>query len=400
MSELSLHANLTIEWAVRCNRGKLPVFQTFPPPAKGASVVGVVVVFVTFSAILISGCVDLTPRWKQARVTGAGGTAGASGSDGGVKAVDGGNDGTGGRVAVDGTGDAGWPSDVAGKISRDASSDGMVDEPIGANEAGSDPVSDAAVDENDDVAVGGAGGAGGYGDVGMGTGGSGAGGDATGSETGGGGITGTGGSWGTGGNPSSGGSVGTSGIPATGGVGATGGESIDRRRDRDRWSQCHRGYIGNGRSCSDGRHDRDRRDVGNGRQFVDRRCDRLRRVLVGCLFWRALFRNLLVFGVIGRQLHASLHQSWWPIVARHKSCGNRGSGRESHRMRDHSVAVGCGGCGPERGVDLWRGMLKKHRHDRARSWGLLVYHARLQRNRQPGRGTACLRMSAVNLRTG
>ena len=229
MSQVNLHPKVTIQWTVRRNKIGLALSRTFPSPRKGASVVGVVVVFIAFSAILVSGCVDLTPPWKRAHATGAGGTVGASDSGGGVTAFDGGSDGTGGMIAIDGTGEAGgdWASDVAGASSGDGSGDGMADEPIGAEETGSDPVGDATVDGNDDVAVSGAGGAGGYGEVGMGAGGSGADGtetDASGSETGGGGTTGTGGRWGTGGNSSSGGSMGSGGIAATGGTWATGGK--------------------------------------------------------------------------------------------------------------------------------------------------------------------------------
>ena len=225
VSHLNITPKLTIQWAVSCNKSRLAVFQACPPPAKGAPVVRGLVVIIAVNAILVSGCVDLTPPWKQARATGDGGTAGASGTDAGVTAVDGESDGTG--VAVDGTGETGggWSGDAAAEISGDGSSDGMVDVPGAGGEAGSDPVADAAIDGNDDVAVGGAGGAGGYGDVGRSAGGSGGTEpDAVGTETGGGGgMTGTGGRWETGGNPSSGGAMGGGGIAATGGVWATGG---------------------------------------------------------------------------------------------------------------------------------------------------------------------------------
>ena len=212
--------------AVHCDKGKLSASRTFPAHANGWAAVGVVVVFLSLSAILVSSCVDLTPPWRQS--TGAGGAGRNSGFDGGVTSVDGGNQGTGGMVATDGTGEAGddWPGDVAGGISGDGSGDGVADEPTRGPETASGSVRDTAVDENADVAIGGAGGAGGRVEVGMGAGGSGAGGtetDTTGTQTGGGGTAGTGGMWGTGGSPANGGSMGSGGIPSTGGAWATGG---------------------------------------------------------------------------------------------------------------------------------------------------------------------------------
>jgi hypothetical protein len=175
-----------------------------------------------------------------------------------------------------------------------------------------------------------------------------------------------------------------------------GGQSGGRRLDRDRWCDCHRGHRRDRRDCRDGWNDRDRRDVGDWWRSIDRWCDRHRRVIVGCLLRRALFRDLLVFGVSGRQLRASLRRAWWSIVPRRRACGNGCSGWQSRRMHNHSVAVGGCGYGPERGVDIRRGMLKKHRLDGVRSGAVLVYLARLQPNRQPDRSRACLRMSAVN----
>jgi len=228
---------------MRCAKSRLAFPPTAPPSLKGASLMGIVMVLTVSNAIHATGCVDLAPPWERARATGAGGTAGASGSGGDAIVVDGGRNGTGGMVAVDGTGEAGGDGvdDVAVGTSGKDSDDGMPDKPMMGREAGSGLVDDAAINENDDVALGGGGGAGGYGGVDGGAGGSIADPDAMGSETGGGGTTGTGvmwrtggavgsggvavigGTWATGGNPATGGATGTGGTWAMGGAATTGG---------------------------------------------------------------------------------------------------------------------------------------------------------------------------------
>jgi len=219
---------------MRCPKGRFVCSQTPTPHAKDTSELRVVVCFIAFSAILVSGCVDLTPPWELPRPAGAGGTAGAFDSGGGVTAIDGGSNETGGLVAVDATGEAG--GNGVGEVA------GRADQPMGGEEAGSGSDGDAAIvgnhdgnhdgnyDGNHDVGVGSAGGAGGHGEVGKGAGGSGAGGketDAAGTSTGdtmgSDGLAATGGAQTTGGNGATGGSTGTGGLIATGGALATGG---------------------------------------------------------------------------------------------------------------------------------------------------------------------------------